>query len=440
LEGEEIGPLVSQFFLHDIPYGTQTICSKQVPYAAKKDFLTTHFDWLRAQDFGKDAFGRGYGNGNNFGDDGDPARGNAVYYRPAKGAAVLEQRYISTMRDLARFVNRDALHQAYFNAALFLDAVGASLDDGNPYKTRQTRDVGFASLGGPDLLTLVSEVASRALKVVWRQKWLVHRRCRPEVYGGLVQMQKSGLTGAQIKRFDESAHVDLDAYYKRDYGLPLEGFGDSPADGNRKTLNLSTVVGKIEEHNHEQGGESSAFLPMAFSAGSPTHPAYGAGHATVAGACVTVLKAWFDEDQSFQAMLDNYNKGSLNRKDPGENICIRLPGKQKPGQEDAYEVPTAIQPPQTHESECEYNVWSLGKLTVGGELNKIASNVAMGRTMGGVHWRSDNTRSLRLGEQIAIEILRKRTTEYAEKGVSFTFRSFDRKRIRVAAGEVTVLD
>jgi hypothetical protein len=39
----------------------------------------------------------------------------------------------------------------------------------------------------------------------------------------------------------------------------------------------------------------SALLPMAFPEGSPTHPAYGAGHATVAGACVTILKAWFKE-------------------------------------------------------------------------------------------------------------------------------------------------
>ena len=106
-----------------------------------------------------------------------------------------------------------------------------------------------------------------------------------------------------------------------------------------------------------------------------------------------------------------------------------------PSQEDAYSDPSPITPQET-----EYELWGLDKLTVGGELNKIASNVAMGRTMGGVHWRSDNTRSLRLGEQIAIEILRKRTTEYAEKGVSFTLRSFDRKRIRIAAGEVTVLD
>jgi hypothetical protein len=28
----------------------------------------------------------------------------------------------------------------------------------------------------------------------------------------------------------------------------------------------------------------------------PTHPVYGAGHATVAGACVTLLKAFFDEN------------------------------------------------------------------------------------------------------------------------------------------------
>jgi hypothetical protein len=435
LADEEHGPLVSQFFLHDIPYGTQTINSRQVPYAAKRDFLTTHNSWLRAQSIGKDAFGRGYGNGNNYGDDQDSDRDSAVYYRADKDATPLVPRYISTMRDLARFVNRDALHQAYFNAALFLDAVGASLDDGNPYKTRQTRDVGFASLGGPDLLTLVSEVASRALKVVWRQKWLVHRRCRPEVYGGLVQMQKNGLTGAQIMAHLGDAECDPSAVYKREYGLPLEGFGDMPADPNRRKLNLSSVVAKIEDHNRDQGGEPSAFLPMAFSAGSPTHPAYGAGHATVAGASVTVLKAWFDEDQSFQSMLDAYNDGKGNRKDPGGDICIRLPGQQGPSDDDAYSDPSPVSPHKP-----EYNLWDLDKLTVGGELNKIASNVAMGRTMGGVHWRSDNTRSLRLGEQIAIEILRKRTTEYAEKGVSFTFRSFDRKRIRIAAGEVTVLD
>jgi hypothetical protein len=195
-------------------------------------------------------------------------------------------------------------------------------------------------------------------------------------------------------------------------------------------------VGLIEAQNENKGGKKTAFLPMAFSAGSPAHPAYGAGHATVAGACVTVLKAWFDEDQKFQDVLNSHNASEFNRKDPGGNLSILLPGdRTSSGNLDSYNIPDSIDP-----SDALYKTWSLEKLTIGGELNKIASNVAMGRTMGGVHWRTDNTRSLRLGEQVAIEILRKRTTEYAEKGVSFTFRSFDRQLIRIAAGEVQVLD
>jgi membrane-associated phospholipid phosphatase len=43
------------------------------------------------------------------------------------------------------------------------------------------------------------------------------------------------------------------------------------------------------------GGVGSYLLPMAFPAGSPLHPSYGSGHATVGGACVTVLKWFFDE-------------------------------------------------------------------------------------------------------------------------------------------------
>jgi len=45
-------------------------------------------------------------------------------------------------------------------------------------------------------------------------------------------------------------------------------------------------------------------------------------------------------------------------------------------------------------------------LTVGGELNKLASNVAIGRNFAGVHWRSDATESLKLGEELAIRFLR----------------------------------
>ncbi len=124
LHDEEYGPIISQFFLQQIPYGTQTIHQSKTPYIMGKNFLTSHDDWLRAQNTGKDRFGRSYGVCNFYG---DQLAGRDIYYPNVR-------RHLSTMRDLARFVNRDALHQAYFNAALFLAAIGAPLDGGNPYR------------------------------------------------------------------------------------------------------------------------------------------------------------------------------------------------------------------------------------------------------------------------------------------------------------------
>jgi len=387
LRDEEFGPLISQFFLRDIPYGVQIIDTKQTPYIMGKDFLTDHDDWLRAQNTGKDKFGRDYGTCNYYA---DQLAGRETYYPDV-------QRHISTIRDLARFVNRDALHQAYFNAALFLDAIGAPLDAGNPYRGNlYVREGGFATLGGPDLLTLVSEVASRALKVIWRQKWLVNRRARPEVYGGLMQIQFNGLRG--------------NASNKRQYGLPNLAQGSTGA--SRVKVKYGTY-----------------YLPMAFSAGSPPHPAYGAGHATVAGACVTVLKAWYDEDAKLADVL------------AAAQIDTNNPAHPKSLRKDPFPLKGLLQPGARLNGEgfCEPQPYcgnDANKITVGGELNKVATNVAMGRSMGGVHWRSDNTRSLRVGEKIAIEILRKRTMEYAERPVSFTFRSFDQHRIQISRGQV----
>lgn len=403
---EEFGPLVSQFFIRPIGYGTQSIDQKQFPYIAKSDFLITHGDWLLAQNTGKDCYGRDYGNCNNYSD--QLHRGASYYPLGADGQPI--KRYISTMRDLARFVNRDALHQAYFNAALFLDGISAPLDAGNPYRGNlYTREDPFASLGGPDLLTLVSEVASRALKVVWRQKWLVHRRARPEVYGGLVQMQYNGYNGK-----------------KRDYRLPTSIVA-CPDFEQAFDATLTAVAAHNATMNN---GEKTYFLPMAFSAGSPTHPAYGAGHATVAGACVTTLKAWFDEDAKLTDVFAVANTAAgvdkTRPKDPpGGELKILQPGYRKAGVDlEAFCDPV------------EYCGADANRMTIGGELNKIASNVAMGRSMGGVHWRTDNTRSLRLGEKIAVEILRKRTLEYAEQPVSFTFRAFDGHIMRIANGQV----
>ena len=70
-------------------------------------------------------------------------------------------------------------------------------------------------------------------------------------------------------------------------------------------------------------------------------------------------------------------------------------------------------------------------LTIGGELNKLAANVAIGRDIAGVHWRSDATESLKLGEEIAISILRDQRLCYNEDFGGFTFTKFDGTTITV---------
>jgi len=168
------------------------------------------------------------------------------------------------MRDLATYVHFDALYEAYLNACLLLldPRIKAPFDPGNPYVDSRTQ-VGFGTFGGPHILSLVTEVATRALKAVWCQKWFVHRRLRPEAMGGLV-----------------NNHLKATANY------PL----------HPEFLQQAQEQSRIEfGRTISQLAKTLICLPMAFREGSPTHPAYGAGHATVAGACVTILKAWFDE-------------------------------------------------------------------------------------------------------------------------------------------------
>jgi hypothetical protein len=332
--GDTVGPLISQYLYHEIGYGALTIDQKMQTVRPSKDFLTTFDEWLHIQNGGAPATG----------DDFDPT-----------------PRYIRNMRDIGQWVHVDALYQAYLDACLILLDSGAPFDPGNPYlppHPDSKTQIGFGTFGGPHILSLVTEVATRALKAVWYQKWFVHRRLRPEAYGGLIQVKLEGVGGQ-----------------KRDYPI------------HPQILNSEAL-----KRTHAKLG--SSLLPMAFPEGSPTHPAYGAGHATVAGACVTILKAWFDEDAT-------------------------LPFKPQVPNDDG----TAL---------VDYTGPDAGSLTVGGELNKVAANVAIGRNMAGVHWRSDYTASLKLGERIALFILKKQRKDYHEKDWSFTLRRFDGTKVTIS--------
>jgi hypothetical protein len=117
--------------------------------------------------------------------------------------------------------------------------------------------------------------------------------------------------------------------------------------------------------------------------GSPAHPAWPSGHATVAGACVAILKALFDAKASIR---DPYTRVTLAK------------GK-----------PQGCQPPLDQVEKKDYK-----GLKVGGELDKLASNVAFGRNFGGVHYRTDGEHGIRLGEAVAIRYLQDHLREYRE--------------------------
>jgi hypothetical protein len=71
------------------------------------------------------------------------------------------------------------------------------------------------------------------------------------------------------------------------------------------------------------------------------------------------------------------------------------------------------------------------ELTVGGELNKLAYNIGIGRNIAGVHWRSDAEESLKLGEQVAIQYLKEERNCLRESFRGFALTKFDGSKIMI---------
>ena len=176
----------------------------------------------------------------------------------------------------------------------------------------------------------------------------------------------------------------------------------------------SQVLARVYRKN-EQAGAASYLLPMAFPEGCPTHPAHPSGHSTVAGAAVTILKAVFNERVVLSGPAYEADADGISLVDSG----------------------------------------SKASLTVGGELNKLASNVSLFRGASGVHWRSDSVNGLLLGEQIAVQLLVEQTTALRDRNgdiqvrfyrenvgpnsPGFRFTLFSGKTVEVKDGEIRFL-
>lgn len=278
LSGAVQGPFISQFLYKAVPRsggplalttdtnpppagveptGLQVVDQRILTRFAGDDRVTAFNEWLSIQD-------------------GNP---------PADPTDTLEdydpvRRYIRNGRDLAEWVHYDYPLQAALQAALLIARQGdflpdgtydpdpssspAAADTGSPYRT-YTKQEEFVTFGNSDAQSFMVLVTNTALRAQWFQKWLVHRRLRPEEYGGRVHLRRTGATTA--------------------YPVPSTLL-NSPV--------LPLVLARNAQINAARGlGAGTYLLAQAFPEGSPIHPSYGSGHSTYIAAGATAIKAFY---------------------------------------------------------------------------------------------------------------------------------------------------
>ena len=79
--------------------------------------------------------------------------------------------------------------------------------------------------------------------------------------------------------------------------------------------------------------------------------------------------------------------------------------------------------------------WRGADLTLGNEIDKLASNIALGRDAAGVHYRSDSVRGLFVGEQQALGLLRDYSRTYNERFDGFVVKKFSGEKVKIVSGE-----
>ena len=196
-----------------------------------------------------------------------------------------------------------------------------------------------------------------AQKTAYYYKWQVHRRARPETFGGRIEAQLTG----------------------------------------RRSYDLHPAILACEGLARTKSAFGSWLLPQAYLEGCPTHPSYPTAHAVNAGACTTVLKAFFDEDFIITDPVEATADG------------------------------TRLEP------------WHGEALTLGAEIDKLAANIALARDAAGVHFRADSIRGLRVGEAVAIGLLADYSRTYNERFDGFILSRLDGTRVVIANGTTRTL-
>jgi membrane-associated phospholipid phosphatase len=186
--------------------------------------------------------------------------------------------------------------------------------------------------------------------------------------------------------------AQLAAWYQKWHALFLrpEAFGLEVERVYRNSMNPDHISGEllrnpIIERIRSQNG--NALLPQAYPEGAPLHPSTPAAHGAVAGACATILKFFFDARHEIEIYAPNADGTEL---------------------------------------------IATGQVTtVGDEINKLASNMVIGRCWAGIHYNMDAIRGLKLGQKVAISCLQDLIYRYPQK-LSVSLTKFNGKVITIS--------
>lgn len=261
------------------------------------------------------------------------------------------KKYMFNGRQLGSTVHIDLVFQHFYEAAAIMLNAGVARNAGFPTLANEGA---FLTMGGPvEITTGIAEVSRHALKAAWVQKWRKHQRLRPEACAARLV-------------------AELD--------------GDLPEGTVHADLKDSAMIDKVKAFNLAAGGEEKAWLPLQYAEGSPTHPAYPAGHATISGACATLLKIYFADVA--------WSSTGLEERESVDGSSVSI-----------------------------YAGADAGQITTHGEINKLAENIALGRDFAGVHYRSDS--ELLLGEKVAIQYYKDSKALQNEAIGDIVFTKFD---------------
>ena len=261
--------------------------------------------------------------------------------------------YVYAGRNLAETVHLDASIEYYYFAANTLQALGVPWNPTLPSAPNQSA---FATCGsGNAVQHALAEVCSLGLKHAWFWKWTQYRRLRPEVFGLWVD-------NVQNNRVANAANYNIAPF-----------------------LFTNGVLPAIKTHNASFGAQynSSYTLSGTYREGSPAHPSYPSGHSVVAGACCTILKLFFNAETLWSA-IPGLQSTSINRK----IVPASVTGPVVEANDDGTDLQN-----YTGSDASQMSVW--------GEINKVGTNICMGRDWAGIHYRSDGIEGMKLGEQIA---------------------------------------